>query len=118
MANKRRYKKIDTTTQPVDANVTRISAKDSAPATKKNAVIKNDTAQSESKIKEPKAKKKPTKAVTGYFVGAWRELKQVRWPTRRATWSLTAAVLIFSALFVGIIVLLDMLFELIFRQIL
>ena len=54
-----------------------------------------------------------------YFKGAWVELKQVRWPTRKATWGLTIAVLIFSAFFVGLIVLLDLgfnsLFELIIK---
>ncbi len=54
-----------------------------------------------------------------YFKGSWYELKQVRWPSRGATWGLTLAVLIFSGFFVGLIVLLDLgfssLFELIIK---
>ncbi len=55
--------------------------------------------------------------IGGYFKGAWVELKQVRWPTRKATWSLTLAVLLFSAFFVVLILLLDALFQFIFKTI-
>ena len=63
--------------------------------------------------------KKPSvlRRIGGYFKGAWEELKQVRWPTRRATWGLTAAVLIFSGFFVGFILLLDLLFKYLFELI-
>lgn len=57
-------------------------------------------------------------SIGGYFKGAWFELRQVRWPTRRATWGLTLAVLIFSAFFVLLIVLLDYLFKSLFELIL
>ena len=57
-------------------------------------------------------------AIGGYFKGAWVELRLVRWPTRRATWGLTIAVLIFSAFFVVVILLLDMLFQFSFDLIL
>ena len=63
--------------------------------------------------------KNPFKAFGNYLRGAWVELKQVRWPTRGATWKMTLAVLIFSAIFVVLILLLDFgfnqLFELILR---
>lgn len=52
-----------------------------------------------------------------YFKGSWQELKQVRWPDRKATWSLTGAVLLFTAIFVVIIVLLDAGFEMLFNLI-
>ncbi|MBC7564968.1 preprotein translocase subunit SecE [Candidatus Saccharibacteria bacterium] len=57
-------------------------------------------------------------AVGGYFKGAWTELRLVRWPTRRATWGLTFAVILFSAFFVVIILLLDILFKYLFEIIL
>lgn len=57
-------------------------------------------------------------AMGGYFKGAWVELRLVRWPTRRATWELTGAVLIFSAFFVVLILLLDLLFKYLFELIL
>lgn len=55
--------------------------------------------------------------VTGYFAGAWQELAQVRWPDRTATWSLTLAVMAFSALFAAIILGLDTLFQYVFKEI-
>lgn len=47
----------------------------------------------------------------GYFSGAWRELQQVRWPDRRASWSLTLAVIAFSLFFAGLILGLDYVFN-------
>ncbi len=54
----------------------------------------------------------------GYFVGSWKELRQVHWPTRRATWGLTGAVLAFSAFFVIFILVLDAIFKYVFETIL
>jgi len=94
--------------------VTRISAKDVAPkkVTKKT-------------LKTVKVRKESTNpflktlfAIGGYFKGAWIELRLVRWPTRKATWGLTFAVILFSAFFVVIILLLDILFKYLFEIIL
>lgn len=57
------------------------------------------------------------KAIGGYFAGAWRELKEVRWPTRRATWSLTLAVILFTVVFMLMTVGLDYVFELLIKQV-
>lgn len=62
----------------------------------------------------PEGKRNIFVRIGGYFKGAWVELRQVRWPTRKATWSLTVAVLIFSLFFVGVILLLDALFQWLF----
>ena len=61
---------------------------------------------------------RPFVALGRYFKGAWVELRQVRWPTRRATWSLTGAVLLFTGFFVVMVLLLDAGFKLLFEQIL
>lgn len=53
--------------------------------------------------------------MTGYFIGAWQELRQVRWPNRASTWSLTLAVIVFSLFFVVLVTLLDILFEALFE---
>ncbi len=37
--------------------------------------------------------------VPRYFRNAFKELRQVTWPTRRVTWKLTFAVLIFAVVF-------------------
>jgi len=55
--------------------------------------------------------------VGGYFKGSWAELKKVTWPNRKATWGLTAAVIIFTALFVALIMLLDAMFSQLFKLI-
>lgn len=52
-----------------------------------------------------------------YFKNSWKELKNVRWPDRKATWSMIAAVIAFSAFFIIIITLLDIVFEWLFNLI-
>lgn len=34
-----------------------------------------------------------------YFRNSWKEIRQVTWPTRRETWKLTLAVLVFAIIF-------------------
>ena len=89
--------------------VTRITATDTSP---KKAPKKADAQEA------PQPKKRmgnPFAAVGGYFKGAWYELRQVRWPNRRATWSLTMAVVLFTAGFAVLILLLDALFKYLFE---
>jgi preprotein translocase SecE subunit len=42
-----------------------------------------------------------------YFRNSWKELRQVTWPTRRETWQLTLAVIIFSVIFGVLIAVVD-----------
>ncbi|MFZ1361211.1 MAG: preprotein translocase subunit SecE [Candidatus Saccharimonadales bacterium] len=112
------------------ATVTRIKATDTTPsASVKTPKQKSAAAPAEASAKTPKAAKNPRKrsakgilrpfvAAKNYFTGAWYELKQVRWPTRKATWSMTLAVLIYSAFFVVLVVLLDITFQYLFDIIL
>lgn len=111
------------------SKVTRIKANDSAAATpaKEAKTAKSSKATPAKATKAVKAnavtatpveaKKNVFARIGGYFKGAWVELKQVRWPTRRATWGLTLAVLLFSAFFVVLILLLDTFFQYIFKLI-
>lgn len=89
--------------------------------------IKATEAKKQSKAKMTKIVKevKPKKGIfklfaniIGYFKGAWAELKQVRWPDRKSAWALTLAVIAFTSFFVGLIILLDYLFNLLFKVIL
>lgn len=95
-------------------NVTRIKASSAAP--------KKVTGKTPKVIRERTAPKNPFLktlfAIGGYFKGAWTELRLVRWPTRSATWGLTLAVILFSAFFAVIILLLDILFKFLFEVIL
>ena len=101
-----------------ETKVTRISASDSK--TKKASTVKKSAVKKVSK--EPLVGGEKKRGIIGrffgYFSGAWYELRQVRWPTRRATWGLTVAVLAFSAFFVIFILLLDTFFNYIFETIL
>lgn len=54
---------------------------------------------------------RPFIALGHYFRDSWRELRQVRWPSGKATWKLVLAVIIYSAIIMGFITLLDMLFS-------
>ncbi len=58
------------------------------------------------------------KAIGGYFAGSWEELKMVRWTNRKATWSMTFAVIAFSFVFTALILLLDIAFKELFNLIL
>jgi preprotein translocase SecE subunit len=68
-------------------------------------------------VKKSDGKKNIFARIGGYFKGAWYELRQVRWPNRKATWGLTLAVILFSVFFTVLIVLLDILFKYIFELI-
>ena len=57
------------------------------------------------------------KAIGGYFSGSYQELRQVKWPNRRAAWSLTFAVIAFTLAFVVLILGLDYGFEQLFKKV-
>ncbi len=102
------------------STVTRIKASDSAPS---KPVAPAVTPQTKARTKRASAVSAksvfaPLIAAGTYFKGAWYELRQVSWPNRKETWSLTAAVMIFSAFFIVLIVLLDALFKYLFELIL
>jgi preprotein translocase subunit SecE len=111
-----------------DTNITRISASDSG----EKRVKKPSTKTSAAKVKPAiDSKKKPVKvaaeqsavsrgplgAIGRYFKGAWFELRQVRWPDRKSTWGMTGALLLFTAFFIVVILLLDAGFAYLFKLI-
>jgi len=96
--------------------VTRISASDSAKKPRSSA--KKTTAKKVAANEQKQRNFGILGRIGGYFKGAWVELRQVHWPTRKATWGLTGAVLLFSAFFVVFITLLDAGFKYVFEQIL
>ena len=108
-------KKANAPASSSQTTVTRIKAADAKPAAinkapKEKIATKPETkTEKKAKIKKPSAKgiARPFVAIGGYFKGAGVELKQVRWPNRRATWSLTATVLLYSAFFVVRVLLRD-----------
>lgn len=112
------------------SNITRIKATDSsAPKkdkpnksqTNKNKDVKPKEASVTKKTSnKPSAKTKPglMSRLMAYFKASWQELKKVQWPDRKATWSLTVAVILFTAFFAAMILLIDVVFQKIFNLIL
>lgn len=102
------------------------------PITRKKVVVKDKKleksnrkeARKEAKIAKKEAKKeakengekkpfilfRPFVALFRYLRDSWREIRQVRWPNRKATWKMVLAVLVYTALFVVVITLLDLFF--------
>ena len=104
-------------------NVVRIKAAPSKKPAKTEKVAKEAVVAAEKPAKTKKSNKGvrgagALRGIGGYFKGAWVELRQVRWPNRRATWSLTGAVLLYSAFFVVLVLLLDAAFKYLFELIL
>ena len=104
---------------------------DEPPITRKKVVLKDKKSEKAKKLAEkakkvesskPEGKKvfilfRPFVALGRYLRDAWREIRQVRWPNRKATWKMVLAVLIYTALFVIIISLLDLFFTWLFSLI-
>lgn len=104
-----------------NTKVTRITASDESVANttpKKRKLSTSKTKKTTNQVTKKKRSWGILGKIGGYFKGSWRELRQVHWPTRKATWSLTGAVLLFATFFVVLITLLDAGFKLLFEQIL
>lgn len=61
---------------------------------------------------------KPFIALGHYIRDSWREIRQVRWPSRSATWKMVLAVFIYAGLFIILIMLLDAFFTWLFNLLL
>ncbi len=120
------------------ANITRIKAKD-APKEKPEGEPEpkaepKKTPDTESKAKKA-SKEKPAKSQPKnpgkkpfilirpfvyffrYLRDSWHEIRQVRWPSRKATWKLFFAIIIYTLLIGAIIMLLDVFFTWLFNLI-
>jgi preprotein translocase SecE subunit len=116
--------------------VTRISAKDDGPKTRKEedevvtrkVSVKAKGSESKKAVAEKKAKAKETKKAekksdkkdkkVGYFRGSIQEIRQVRWPNRKETWKMTLSVIVYVVILATAIMLLDALLQLIFNKLL
>lgn len=105
------------------------SDKENKKAEKKAEKAEQKLAKKSKKAKKPMPKwlavitwpfrmlAKPFIALGRYFHDSWLELRQVRWPSRGATWKMFLAIIIYAGLFMGLIALLDMLFTWLFNLI-
>jgi preprotein translocase subunit SecE len=118
----KKAKKSSASTNSGGPNVIRIKAGSSSsskkPTAKKEVVVAETVASKAPRPTRTRRVPRPVAATGGYFKGAWVELRQVRWPNRRATWSLTGAVIAYSAFFVLCVLLLDAAFKYLFELIL
>ena len=108
-------------------------AEEQAPITRKKVVVedkkleksKAKDARKQAREEKRKAKEgkkvfilfRPFVAFGRYLRDSWREIRQVRWPNRKATWKMVLAVLIYTAIFMLMISLLDLFFTWIFSLI-
>ena len=99
--------------------------------TKKDIELVKQTEKKLEKIEKKKSKKntpkeskkpfilfRPFVALGHYLKNSWNELRQVRWPNRKATWKMVLAIFIYTLLFVGFLVILDIIFDFVFSKIL
>lgn len=123
------------------AKITRIKASDTPrkeeksaepTITRKKVVVKDKKTEKTKRVEAKKAKKsekktegkktfilfRPFVAFFRYLRDSWREIRQVRWPNRKATWKMVLAVLVYTALFIILISLLDLFFTWLFSLIL
>ncbi|MBQ3409872.1 preprotein translocase subunit SecE [Candidatus Saccharibacteria bacterium] len=110
------------------AKITRIKATDPHEPKEKPVKKAAPKAEKAEKPEKPAKAEKPKKpqgkfrrfitAPFRYIHSSWLELRQVRWPSRKSTWAMVLAVLVYTAIFIGFIVLIDALFTLIFNNIL
>ena len=123
------------------AKITRIKASDTPrkeeksaepTITRKKVVVKDKKTEKTKRVEAKKAKKsekktegkktfilfRPFTAFGRYLRDSWREIRQVRWPNRKATWKMVFAVLVYTAIFIILISLLDLFFTWLFSLIL
>lgn len=79
---------------------TKTVEKSSKPSTK----AKRTDNKSAKRTKKPFILFRPFIALGRYIRDSWRELRKVEWPSRRATWKMTLAVIVFCVI-IGVLVL-------------
>ena len=129
MAKITRIKASDGPSKKEEADTPTITRKKVVVKDKKTEKIKREKIKTAEKAvaKEPAKKQsekkpfiliRPFAAIIRYIKESWYELRQVRWPNRKTTWKMVLAVLVYTALFVAIISLLDLFFSWLFGLIL
>ena len=128
MAKITRIKASDTSRKEEKSDEPTITRKKVVVKDKKSEKVKREKAKAAEKqittAKIDKSEKKPFFLIRPlvylwrYLRDSWMELRQVRWPTRKYTWKMVLAVIVYSALFMVIISLLDLFFSWLFGLIL
>ena len=126
MAKITRIKASDSSSKKEEKSEPTITRKEVVVKDKKSEKTKRDNikkaekqiGKSKSTEKKPFILFRPFVALFKYLRNSWMELRQVRWPNRKATWKMVLAVLVYCLIFVVIISLLDLFFGWLFKLIL
>ena len=128
MAKITRIKASDTPSHKEDSDEPKITRKKVVVEDKKTSKLKREAAKKAEKEMIKDTQEKPGKkvfilfrpfvALFRYIRDSWREIRQVRWPNRKATWKMVLAVLVYTVLFVALISLLDVFLTWLFNIIL
>jgi preprotein translocase, SecE subunit, bacterial len=99
-------------------SLTRAERKDLKKSAKLDKKSKNGEKAKRNMPKPLRILLTPLFPIGRYFRDSWRELRQVRWTNRKATWKMTLAVIAYTIFFFLFIMLLDMLFTFVFNKVL
>ncbi len=103
-----------TEVQPVDKSDKDLNTPKKLTRKERKAIKKSQKSDEERPIKSYFILFRPFVRFGRYLRDSWREIRQVRWPNRKATWKMTLAVLVYVALFMIFLTLLDVFFTFIF----
>lgn len=111
--------------EPVkEAKTVKVSAKaknstkvEKTTKAKKPAKTTKTIEKTEKETKKPFILIRPLVYFGRYLRDSWAEIRQVRWPSRKTTWKLFLAILVYTLIFVVVIMLLDALFSWLFNTV-
>lgn len=95
-------------------SITRITRIKASGKKAKKVKVSNKT---DAKTKKTKSLKRinPIRALGSYIKAAFREIKLVKWPTRKETWAMTLAVLIYGLIMIAVVLLFDNIYDWLFK---
>lgn len=97
--------------------VTRIKAGKKKTNGRAKSIKSNKKTDSKKPSSNKTRRRNPFSALVGYIRASFRELKFVKWPSRKDAWSMTLAVIIYSILIALIVLLFDNLYNWLFKLI-
>ncbi len=102
---------------------TKVVAKTKKTTTKVKQVTAKKAVAKKSKSTKKAVKKtsflakllSPIISFNRYLKNSWRELKKVRWPSRKETWQKVLSIIIYGLFFIFLVILLDNLYDWLFK---
>ncbi len=111
-----RIKADDKKTPPKSAKVKTTKIKnEEEPKTVAKKITSEAKIKKEAKKEPKKVRRNPISRFFAYIRDSFREIKLVKWPNRKESWSMTLAVIIYSLIIIAVVVLLDNLYSWLFK---